>query len=37
LAAQGIRVEVHPTAAACQRYNELARSEQAAAALHLTC
>jgi uncharacterized protein YprB with RNaseH-like and TPR domain len=37
LAAQGIRVEVEPTAAACQRYNELAKSEQAAAALHLTC
>jgi uncharacterized protein YprB with RNaseH-like and TPR domain len=37
LAAHGIRVEVEPTAAACQRYNELAKSEQAAAALHLTC
>ena len=37
LAAQGIRVEVLPTAAACQRYNELAKREQAAAALHLTC
>jgi uncharacterized protein YprB with RNaseH-like and TPR domain len=37
LAAQGIRVEVEPTAAACQRYNELAKSEQAAAALHITC
>ena len=37
LAAQGIRVEVERTAAACQRYNELAKSEPAAAALHLTC
>ena len=37
LAARGIRVELERTAAACQRYNELARSEQAAAALHLTC
>lgn len=37
LTAQGIRVEWHPTAAACQRYNELAKAEQAAAALHLTC
>ena len=37
LAARGIRVEVQPTVAACQRYNELAKSEQAAAALHLTC
>ncbi len=35
--AQGIRVEVHRTAEACQRYNELAQQEQAAAALHLTC
>jgi uncharacterized protein YprB with RNaseH-like and TPR domain len=37
LAAHGIRVEVEPTAAACERYNQLAKSEQAAAALHLTC
>jgi uncharacterized protein YprB with RNaseH-like and TPR domain len=37
LAAHGIGVEVAPTAAACQRYNELAESEQVAAALHLTC
>jgi uncharacterized protein YprB with RNaseH-like and TPR domain len=37
LVAQGIRVEVEPTAAACQRYNALAKSEQAAAALHITC
>jgi hypothetical protein len=37
LTAQGIRVEVHRTADACQRYNELAKQEQAAAALHLTC
>lgn len=37
LAAHGIRVEVERTADACQRYNELAQSEQAAAALHLTC
>ena len=35
--AQGIRVEIHRTAEACQRYNELAQQEQAAAALHLTC
>jgi hypothetical protein len=37
LAQQGLRLEVLPTAAACQRYNELAKHEQAAAALHLTC
>ena len=37
LTAHNIRVEVERTAAACQRYNELAKSEQAAAALHLTC
>lgn len=37
LAAHSIRVEVERTAAACQRYNELAKAEQAAAALHLTC
>jgi uncharacterized protein YprB with RNaseH-like and TPR domain len=37
LAAHGIRVEVQRTAAACERYNELAKSEPAAAALHLTC
>ncbi len=37
LAVHNIRVEVERTAAACQRYNELAGSEQAAAALHLTC
>ena len=37
LATQEVRVEVLPTATACQRYNELAPSERAAAALHLTC
>jgi len=37
LAQHGIRFEALPTAAACQRYNELAQKEQAAAALHLTC
>lgn len=37
LAAQGVRVEVHPTAEACQRYNELAPTERVVAALHLTC
>ena len=37
LTTHNIRVEVERTAAACQRYNELAKSEQAAAALHLTC
>ena len=37
LAANNIRAEVLRTAAACERYNELAQSEQAAAALHLTC
>lgn len=37
LAAHGIRAVVERTAAACQRYNELAQTEQAAAALHLTC
>lgn len=37
LAAQGVRVEVYRTAEACQRYNELAEHELAAAALHLTC
>jgi len=37
LTGHNIRVEVERTAAACQRYNELAQSEQAAAALHLTC
>lgn len=37
LAGQGIRVEVMPTAEACKRYNELAKTEQVAAALHLTC
>jgi hypothetical protein len=37
LTGHNIRVEVERTAAACQRYNELAKSEQAAAALHLTC
>ena len=37
LAAHGIRAEVERTAAACKRYNELAKSERAAAALHLTC
>jgi uncharacterized protein YprB with RNaseH-like and TPR domain len=37
LAAHGIRAEVQRTAAACQRYNELAKAEQVAAALHLTC
>jgi hypothetical protein len=37
LAAHGIRTEVDRTAAACQRYNELAKTEQVAAALHLTC
>lgn len=37
LAQHDIRVLVEPTAAACQRYNELAEAEQAAAALHLTC
>ncbi len=37
LTGHGIRTEVHPSAAACQRYNELGRTEQAAAALHLTC
>jgi len=34
---QGVRFEVLRTAAACQRYNELAKKEQPAAALHLTC
>jgi uncharacterized protein YprB with RNaseH-like and TPR domain len=37
LAQHGIQVLVERTAAACQRYNELAETEQAAAALHLTC
>jgi len=37
LAAHNIRTEVERTAVACQRYNELAKTEQAAAALHLTC
>jgi len=37
LAAQGIRTEVDKTAVACQRYNELAKTMQVAAALHLTC
>ncbi len=37
LAANNIRAEVLRTAAACERYNELAQREQAAAALHLTC
>ena len=34
---QGVRVETLRTAAACKRYNELAKREQPAAALHLTC
>lgn len=34
---QGVRFEILRTAAACQRYNELAKVEQPAAALHLTC
>jgi len=37
LAAHGIRAIVERTATACQRYNELAQTERAAAALHLTC
>ncbi len=37
LAEHNIRTVIEPTAAACQHYNELARQEQAAAALHLTC
>ena len=37
LAAHGIRTVVERTAVACQRYNELAKTEQVAAALHLTC
>jgi uncharacterized protein YprB with RNaseH-like and TPR domain len=37
LAEHDIRTVVERTAAACQRYNELAEQEQAAAALHLTC
>ena len=37
LEANQIRVEVLPTAKACQRFNELAGSERVAAALHLTC
>ncbi len=37
LAAHGIHTVVERTAAACQRYNELAEQEQVAAALHLTC
>ena len=37
LAEHGIRTVVERTAAACQHYNELAKTEQAAAALHLTC
>jgi len=37
LTAHGVRVEMERTAAACQRYNELAKTEQVAAALHLTC
>jgi uncharacterized protein YprB with RNaseH-like and TPR domain len=37
LAQHDIRALVERTAVACQRYNELAESERAAAALHLTC
>jgi len=37
LTAHGIRAVVERTAEACERYNELAQTEQAAAALHLTC
>lgn len=37
LAEHDIRTVVERTATACQRYNELAEQEQAAAALHLTC
>jgi len=37
LAAHDIRAVVERTAAACQRYTELAETEPAAAALHLTC
>lgn len=37
LEAQGIRVIVARTAAACKRYNELAPEGNVAAALHLTC
>jgi len=37
LSAQGLRVEAHPTAAACQRYNELVMQGTVGAALHLTC
>jgi uncharacterized protein YprB with RNaseH-like and TPR domain len=37
LAAHNIRAQVERTAVACERYNALARVEQAAAALHLTC
>jgi hypothetical protein len=34
----GIHLEVDQTAAACRRYNELAKGKQkVAAALHLTC
>jgi len=37
LAEHDIRAVVEHTAEACQRYNELAQTEQVAAALHLTC
>jgi hypothetical protein len=37
LAEHNVRTVVARTAAACQRYNELAEQEQAAAALHLSC
>ena len=37
LAEHDIRAVVERTAEACQCYNELAQTEQAAAALHLTC
>jgi len=37
LAEHGIRTVMERTAVACERYNELATTEQAAAALHLTC
>ena len=37
LAEHDIRAVVERTAAACRTFNELAKSERAAAALHLTC
>ena len=34
---KGIRLEVHPTKDACNKYNEIAKSARTVGAFHLTC